>query len=216
MEAPKTTYNEQALRVLDLAKEEALAFNHNYIGTEHLLLGILREGSAAGELTNLGVTLEGIRGGIMFIIGRQEGSSSSLPGFTPRTQQVLELAGQEAERLGETAISPQHLLVAIMREGEGIAAEMLQVSGVQVEWVGDGIRFSKLPETEVGPIILPADFQAALEQHPAAQRVFENLSSSKKKRFVDAIEQAEGEAARSQQVEIAIEQLQKIAQYLRQ
>ncbi len=216
MEPPKTTYNEQALRVLELAKEEALAFNHHYIGTEHLLLGVLREGSAATDLINLGVTLEAVRGGIMFIIGRQEESPPSELDFTPRTQKVLVLAGQEAQRLREAAISPHHLLIAILREGEGIAAKMLQVLGVQVEQVGDTLHISKAPETEEGPLTVPADFQEALEQHPAARNVFERLSFSKKKRFIDVLKQAEGEAARGQLVEKMIEQLQKISQQFQQ
>src|SRR5712692_7324112 len=81
--SPNMPYDEQALRVLELAKEEARAFNHDYIGTEHLLLGILREGSAAAALINQGVTFEGMRGGIMFILGgRQEGTQGSQLDFT--------------------------------------------------------------------------------------------------------------------------------------
>ena len=213
MESPIMPYNEQALRVLELTKEEARAFNHNYIGTEHLLLGILREGSAAAELITQGVTFEGMRGGIMFILGgRQEGTPGSQLGFTPRTQKVLALAGEEAQRLGETAISPHHLLVAILREGQGIAAQLLQVSGVRLEQVGETVHISMVPETEERPITLPTDFQEALQQHPAARSLFERLSYTKKKRFVDRIEQAEGEAARSQQVEKTIELLHQIHQ----
>ena len=216
MEAPQTTYNEQGLRVLDLAKQEALALNHNYIGTEHLLLGILREGSAAVELVNLGITLESIRGGIVFIIGRPQEPPSCDPGFTPRTQEVLKLAGEEAQRLRVLAISPQHILVGIMREGEGIAAKMLQVSGVQVAWVDGEMHLSKVAEVEADSLTLPADFQAALAQHPAAQIVFEKLSPSMKKIFIDFIEQASGEAVRNQQIGVVIGQLQKIAQHMRQ
>ncbi len=213
VESPNMPYNEQALRVLDLTKEEARAFNHNYIGTEHLLLGILREGSAATELTAQGVTVDGMRGGIMFILGgRPQGSAGSQLDFTPRTRLVLAIAGEEAHRVGEPAISPHHLLVAILREGQGIAAQLLQISGVRLEQVGETVHISVIPETEEGPITLPTDFQEALQQHPAAQTLFEKLSYSKKKRFVDRIEQAEGGAARSQQVEKAIEQLQRIHQ----
>ena len=212
VESPIIPYNEQALRVLELTKEEARAFNHNYIGTEHLLLGILREGSAAAELINQGVTFEGIRGGIMFLIGRQEGSPGSQPDFNPRTKKVLALAGEEAQRLGETAISPHHLFVAILREGQGVAAMMLQVSGVRLEQVGETVHISRVPDTEEGPITLPVDFQEALQQHPAARSLFEKLSYSKQRRFVDRIEQAKEEATRSQRVVEAIEQLQRIHQ----
>jgi RNA polymerase sigma factor (sigma-70 family) len=213
VESPIMPYNEQALRVLELTKEEARAFDHDYIGTEHLLLGILREGSAAAALINQGVTFEGMRGGIMFILGgRQEGTLGSQLDFTPRTHKVLAMASEEAQRLGEPAISPHHLFVAILREGQGIAAQLLQVSGVRLEQVGETIHISVVPDTEEGPIMLPTDFQEALQQHPAARSLFERLSYTKKKRFVDRIEQAEGEAARSQQVEKAIEQLQQIHQ----
>jgi RNA polymerase sigma factor (sigma-70 family) len=213
VESPIMPYNEQALRVLELAKEEARAFNHDYIGTEHLLLGILREGSAAAELINQGVTFEGMRGGITFILrGHQGGTPGSNPDFTPRTKKVLAMAGEEAQRLGETAISPQHLLVAILREGQGIAAQLLQVSGVRLEQVGETVHIIVVPDTEEGLITLPADFQEALEQHPAARSLFERLSYSKKKRFVDRVEQAEGVDARRQRLEKAIEQLEQIQQ----
>src|SRR6266567_4031388 len=133
VESPAMPYNEQALRVLELTNEEARALNHNYIGTEHLLLGILREGSAATELISHGVTVEAMRGGITFILGGLPlGTPGSQLDFTPRAQTVLALAGEEAQRVGETAISPQHLLVAIMREGQGIAAQLLQASGVHL------------------------------------------------------------------------------------
>jgi len=206
-------FDEQALRVLEFTKEEARAFNHNYVGTEHLLLRILREGSAAAELITQGVTVEGMRGGIMFVLGgRPQGSAGSQLDFTPRTRQVLALACEEAQRVGETTISPHHLLVAILREGQGIAAQLLQISVVRLEQVGKTVHISMAPEPEEGPITLPTDFQEALQQHPAAQTLFEKLSYSKKKRFVDRVEQAEGGAARSQRVVEAIEQLQRIHQ----
>ena len=214
METPALPYNEQALRVLELTREEVRTLNHDYIGTEHLLLGILREGSAAPELIKQGVTVERMRGGIIFILsGRPSGFViPETPGFTPRTKQVLVMAGEEAQRLGETAISPYHLLVAILREGGGIAAQLLKVSDVRWEQVGDRVQISVVPDTAEGTITLPPDFQTALQQHPAAHAIFEKLSYSKKKRFVDHIEHAEGEAARSQQVEKAIEILQKVQQ----
>ena len=213
VESPGLPYDERALRVLELAKEESLALNHNYIGTEHLLLGILREGSGAGELITHGVTFEGMRGGVLFILGgRPQWVVDSPAGFTPRTKQVLVLAGEEARRVGESAISPHHLLVAILREGQGLAAQVLQVSGVRLEQVGETVQINVAPDTQEGSITLPADFQEALQQHPAALSLFERLSYSKRKRFVDHIEQAGEEAARSQRVAKAIEQLERIQQ----
>lgn len=149
----------------------------------------------------------------MFILGgRLQGSPGSQLDFNPRTKKVLTIASEEAQRLGEPAISPHHLFVAIMREGQGVAAMMLQISGVHLEQVGETAHISMVPETEERPIALPTDFQGALEQHPAARSVFEKLSYTKKKRMVDRIEQAQGEVARSQRVEKAIELLQQIHQ----
>jgi len=213
VESPNMPYNEQALRVLEFAKEEARALNHNYIGTEHLLLGILREGSAAQELITHGVTFEGMRGGIVFILGgRPLGMASPEPGFTPRTKQVLAMAGEEAQRVSETAISPRHLLMAILREGQGIAAQLLQVSGVRMEQAGETVHIRVIAEAEDGPITLPADLQEALQQHPAAQALFEKLSYSKKKSFIERIEQDKEGTTRSQRVANAVEQLQRIHQ----
>ncbi len=89
---------------------------------------------------------------------------------------------------------------------------MLQVSGVRLEQVGEMVHISRVPDTEEGPITLPVDFQEALQQHPAARSLFEKLSYTKKRRFVDRIEQAKEEATRSQRVVEAIEQLQRIHQ----
>ena len=132
--------------------------------------------------------------------------------YNEQALRVLELTKEEARAFNHDYISPHHLFVAILREGQGIAAQLLQVSGVRLEQVGETIHISVVPGTEEGPIMLPTDFQEALQQHPAARSLFERLSYTKKKRFVDRIEQAEGEAARSQQVEKAIEQLQQIHQ----
>ena len=203
------SYNEQVLHVLELAKEEARAFNHNHIGTEHLLLGILREESAATELVTQGVTVESIRGGIMVMMGRGQGNPDP-PFFALRTRWVLVMADEEAQRMGESAISPRHLLVAILREGQGIAAQVLHDSGVRWKQVGKTVEISVTPEAEEEAITLPADFQEALQQHPEAQKGFEKLSYPKKRRFVEQIEEAGGEAARSQQVKRVIEVLQKI------
>ncbi len=213
---PTLPYNQQALRVLELSKEEALALNHNYVGTEHLLLGLLRERSGAKELIDGGVTFEGIRGGILFIIKRGEETPAPDPHFTPRTQQVFVLAGEEAQGLGETAISPRHLLVAILREGQGIAAGLLRVSGVSLEQVGETVAIRVVPDIKEGDITLPADFQVALQQHPEEQSAFEKLTFTKKKNMVDEIEQAEGQAARSQQIEKTLGVLQYIHKRLQQ
>src|SRR6266545_801285 len=117
-------FTERARRVLTLAQEEALRFNHNYIGTEHLLLGLVREGEgvAAKVLANLGVELNKVRSAVEFIIGRGDRAVMGEIGLTPRAKKVIELAVDEARRLGHHYIGTEHLLLGLVREGEGIAA----------------------------------------------------------------------------------------------
>ncbi len=126
------------------------------------------------------------------------------------------LAEQEARRVNEPEISSRHLLIAILREGQGIAAGLLKVSGVSMEQEGEHVSIRVVPDIKEGDITLPADFQAVLEQHPEERAVFEKLSFTKKKHMVDDIEQANGEAARRQQVEKTLSTLHFIHQRLRQ
>ena len=130
-------FTERARRVLTLAQEEAQRFNHNYIGTEHLLLGLVREGDgvAAKVLSNLGVELNKVRSAVEFIIGRGDRQSSGEIGLTPRAKKVIELAVDEARRLGHSYIGTEHLLLGLVREGEGIAAGVLESLGVNLERV---------------------------------------------------------------------------------
>nr|ADI17958.1 ATPases with chaperone activity, ATP-binding subunit [uncultured Chloroflexi bacterium HF0200_09I09] len=130
-------FTERARRVLTLAQEEAQRFNHNYIGTEHLLLGLVREGDgvAAKVLSNLGVELNKVRSAVEFIIGRGDRSTSGEIGLTPRAKRVIELAVDEARRLNHSYIGTEHLLLGLVREGEGIAAGVLESLGVNLERV---------------------------------------------------------------------------------
>jgi ATP-dependent Clp protease ATP-binding subunit ClpC len=130
-------FTERARRVLTLAQEEAQRFNHNYIGTEHLLLGLVREGDgvAAKVLANLGVELSKVRSAVEFIIGRGERTSPAEIGLTPRAKKVIELAVDEARRLSHHYIGTEHLLLGLVREGEGIAASVLESLGVNLERV---------------------------------------------------------------------------------
>lgn len=204
MESPAIPYNQQALRALELTREEARALNHNYIGTEHLLLGIFDEGSAATELSNHGITAERIRRAILYILGRLPAERlgyTQETDYTPRTQAILVLAAEEARRMGETAINPHHLLVALLREGEGIAAGVLQASGVRLEQVGAAVRLLISPDEEGGPVTIPADLQEAFQQHPDAYNMFVMLSNANQKKIVDTIEQIEGEDKRKWVIE---------------
>ena len=114
-------FSERARRVLTLAQEEAQHFNHNYIGTEHILLGLVREeeGVAAKVLINLGVGLNRVRSAVEFIIGRGEKPSSGQVGLTPRAKRVIELAIDEARRLDHNYIGTEHLLLGLLSEGRG-------------------------------------------------------------------------------------------------
>src|SRR4030066_1092892 len=130
-------FTERARKVLALAQEEARRFNHNYIGTEHILRGLVREedGMAAKVLSNLGVGLNKVRAAVEFIIGRGEGTSQSEVGLTPRAKKVIELAVDEARLLGHQYIGTEHILLGLLREGEGVAAGVLESRGVSVERV---------------------------------------------------------------------------------
>ena len=130
-------FTERAKKVLVLAQEEAQRFNHNYIGTEHLLLGLVREGEgvAAKVLGNLGVELNKVRSAVEFIIGRGNRMVIGDVNLTPRAKKVIELAVEEARRLNHNYIGTEHLLLGLVREGEGIAAGVLESLGVNLEKV---------------------------------------------------------------------------------
>jgi ATP-dependent Clp protease ATP-binding subunit ClpC len=130
-------FTERARKVLQLAQEEAQRFNHNYIGTEHLLLGLVREGEgvAAKVLANLGVELNKVRSAVEFIIGRGDRAVTGDIGLTPRAKKVIELSVDEARRLGHHYIGTEHLLLGLVREGEGIAAGVLESLGVSLDKV---------------------------------------------------------------------------------
>ena len=129
-----TLYTKQGQRVLDLAKKEALSFHHHYIGTEHLLLGVLREGSAAAPLTSQGATLSRLRAELLGVVGKNEPNSRADAPFTPRSQRILEMAGEVAGKRGETAIGPEHILQAVACEKGGIAVLMLRSLGVKLDY----------------------------------------------------------------------------------
>jgi ATP-dependent Clp protease ATP-binding subunit ClpA len=130
-------FTERARRVLTLAQEEAQRFNHNYIGTEHLLLGLIREGDgiAAKVLANLGVELNKVRTAVEFIIGQGDRAVLGEIGLTPRSKKVIELAVDEARRMNHRYIGTEHLLLGLVREGEGIAAGVLESLGVRLTGV---------------------------------------------------------------------------------
>ena len=121
-------FTDRARRVVVLAQEEARMLSHNYIGTEHILLGLIHEGEgvAAKALESLGISLEAVRAQVEEIIGQgQQAPSGHIP-FTPRAKKVLELSLREALQLGHNYIGTEHILLGLIREGEGVAAQVLQ------------------------------------------------------------------------------------------
>src|SRR5437588_943591 len=128
-------FTERARKVLSLAQEEAQRFQHSYIGTEHLLLGLVREGEgvAAKVLEDLGVELIQVRSTVEFIINRGDSIVLGEIGLTPRAKKAIELAVDEARRLNHHYIGTEHILLGLVREGEGIAAGVLESLGVNLE-----------------------------------------------------------------------------------
>ena len=130
-------FTDKARRVVVLAQEEAKLLNHNYIGTEHILLGLIHEGEgvAAKALESLGINLDSVRDQVQEIIGQgQQAPSGHIP-FTPRAKKVLELSLREALQLGHSYIGTEHLLLGLIREGEGVAAQVLTSLGADTNRV---------------------------------------------------------------------------------
>ncbi|WP_277207961.1 ATP-dependent Clp protease ATP-binding subunit [Isoptericola croceus] len=130
-------FTDRARRVVVLAQEEARMLNHNYIGTEHILLGLIHEGEgvAAKALESLGISLDGVRAQVTEIIGEgQQAPSGHIP-FTPRAKKVLELSLREALQLGHNYIGTEHILLGLIREGEGVAAQVLTKMGADLNKV---------------------------------------------------------------------------------
>lgn len=150
-------FTRRARSVLNLAQEEARSLQHNYIGTEHLLLGLLREGRgvAAQALSNLGIELQPTRRSVEVIIGRGESErTSGEVGLTPRAKKVIELAVDEARKLNHHFLGTEHLLLGMIREGEGIAVKIIENMGIQQEQVRAEVMrmISQHQEQEVAAI----------------------------------------------------------------
>ncbi|HEY9378087.1 MAG TPA: Clp protease N-terminal domain-containing protein [Jiangellaceae bacterium] len=131
-------FTDRARRVVVLAQEEARMLNHDYIGTEHILLGLIHEGEgvAATALTEMGISLEAVRQQVEAIIGK--GKTAPTHGhipFTPRAKKTLELSLRESMQLGHNHIGTEHILLGLLREGEGVAAQVLQRLGADFDRV---------------------------------------------------------------------------------
>ena len=130
-------FTERARRVMELAQEEAARLRHNVIGTEHLLLGLVAEGEgiAAKALESLGINLARVRSKVEEIIGVGDAVPLGQIPFTPRAKRVLELAIDEGHNLGHNYVGTEHILLGLIREGEGVAAQVLKNLGADLEKV---------------------------------------------------------------------------------
>jgi ATP-dependent Clp protease ATP-binding subunit ClpC len=128
-------FTDRARRVVVFAQEEARLLDHNYIGTEHILLGLVHEGEgvAARALDSMGIGLVEVRQAVEEIIGRGQHASSGHIPFTPRAKKVLELSLREALQLGHTYIGTEHILLGLIREGDGVAAQVLVRLGAALD-----------------------------------------------------------------------------------
>jgi ATP-dependent Clp protease ATP-binding subunit ClpC len=131
-------FTDRARRVVVLAQEEARTLNHDYVGTEHILLALIREGEgvAVKALESLGISLESLRQRVREIIGHGEGVSSAPIPFTPRAKSVLQLSLQESRELGHGYIGTEHILLGLLDEKDGIAGQVLLSAGASP----DGVR----------------------------------------------------------------------------
>ncbi len=160
-------FTERARKVLTLSQEEAQRFNHNYIGTEHILLGLVREGEgvAAKVLANLGVELDKVRSAVEYIIGRGDKTVSGEIGLTPRAKRVIELAVDEARRLNHNYIGTEHLLLGLLREGEGMAAGVLESLGISLDKVrAETVRLLNQSVSQSSAGIRPVSKTPTLDQ----------------------------------------------------
>jgi ATP-dependent Clp protease ATP-binding subunit ClpC len=130
-------FTDRARRVVVLAQEEARILNHSYIGTEHLLLGLVHEGDgvAAKVLESLDISLEAVRQQVEQIVGRGKDAPSGHIPFTPRAKKVLEFSLRESQQLGHDYIGTEHILLGLLREGDGVAAQVLVALGADLNRV---------------------------------------------------------------------------------
>ena len=134
-------FTDQARRVVVQAQEEARTLGHNYIGTEHILLGLLseHEGPAAQVLSSLGINQDTAREQVVEIAGAGTGQQGGHIPFTPRTKKVLELSLREAQRLGHDHIGTEHILLGLVREGDGVGAQILERQGASMDRVQEQV-----------------------------------------------------------------------------
>jgi ATP-dependent Clp protease ATP-binding subunit ClpC len=166
-------FTERARRVVIFGQEEARGLRHNYIGTEHLLLGVLREeeGVGARVLASLGVTLDAVRAEVVSNVGQGDAAAVETIPFTPRAKRVLELSLREALSLGHDYIGTEHLLLGLVREEEGVAAKILLHLDADAETVRE--RTFELLGTKPTP-----DYERSMEDARSSRRLWWSLAAA--------------------------------------
>ncbi len=198
-------FTERARKVIILAKEEARRFNHDYIGTEHILLGLIREGEgvASTVLQKLGLSLENIRLEVEKLV--QPGPTTQIIGdipFTPRSKKALELAAEEARSLGHNYIGTEHLLLGLIREGEGIASQVLLNLGLELNTVRSEVM-ELLGSSLPGSQGIPGGQQQGKTKTPALDAFGRDLTALAKENKLDPV------IGRSQEIERVIQVLSR-------
>jgi ATP-dependent Clp protease ATP-binding subunit ClpA len=212
-------FTDRARRVVVLAQEEARMLNHNYIGTEHILLGLSREGEglAAEALESLGISLDAVRQQVEEIIGQgQQVPSGHIP-FTPRAKKVLELSLREALQLGHNYIGTEHILLGLIREGDGVAAQVLVRLGADlnrvrhqvIELIASRPLREGAPGTEVPARLDVVEVRLAVLEHqvgtgPDTSDLDEQIAQVRREKesAVDAQDYGQAAARRNQEKEL--------------
>src|ERR1700733_1430806 len=200
-------FTDRARRVVVLAQEEARMLNHNYIGTEHILLGLIHEGEgvAAKALESLGISLEAVREKVEETIGPAGTSTTGSPPFTPRAKKVLELSLREALQLGHNYIGTEHMLLGLVREGEGVAAQVLISLGADLSRVRQQvIQLLSGYQTGAGKEGTPAAAGPGTAETPSGSPVLDqfgrNLTQLARERKLDPVIGRDREIERVMQV----------------
>jgi ATP-dependent Clp protease ATP-binding subunit ClpC len=201
-------FTDRARRVLVLAQEEARLLNHNFIGTEHILLGLIHEGEgvAAKALESLGISLEAVREKVEETIGPAGSSTTGSPPFTPRAKKVLELSLREALQLGHNYIGTEHMLLGLVREGEGVAVQVLVSLGADLSRVRQQViqllsgYQSPGGKEAAGAGVGPSSGQEAPSGSPVLDQFGRNLTQLARERKLDPVIGREREIERVMQV----------------
>jgi ATP-dependent Clp protease ATP-binding subunit ClpA len=208
-------FTDRARRVVVLAQEEARLLNHNYIGTEHILLGLIHEGEgvAAKALEGLGISLEAVRAQVEEIIGQGQSAPTGHIPFTPRAKKVLELSLREALQLGHNYIGTEHILLGVIREGEGVAAQALAAVGVdhaevreEVVWLLTGEGEQAAPRTRLVRMTVPEDLRELDEQIAQVRR--------QKEAAIEANDVDEAAALRDRQRQLRADRARREQQWM--